>query len=475
MNTIRTPKPPIAVPIPSWLLVFGLILLFLFGFFGYVGLSQRNDRIVSGVYVGDLNLSGRTTKEAKDLLQNYYETFLYKPVYLQYGSFHPKFIPGDVGFSLDLDGMVSTAFRQGRQGNLFQWVMECAYLRIIPNRLPLKLKTDRGTLEEFYQVIQEKVNIEPVGAQLVVTPEGEVSNSPGHIGRHMNTERLTSLIQGAICQLSDRTIEIPVDMIRPQVMEEEVKKWSFDTVLGVYTTRFNPGAVDRSNNLRVAAVSINSCLVNPGEVFSFNDKVGPRVAEKGYREAPVIVKKKLVPGVGGGVCQVSGTLYNALLFAGFNEFGRASHSLPSSYLPMGRDATVVYGGRDFTFKNTLATPVLIVTNYNPDGHLTIAVMGKKTKDLNVKLQTIVRKVIPYPVIEESDIKLVPGQRKLEEAGKNGYKVELWRIWLDANDQEIRRELVNNSFYPPIPSLVKVGVSAPVNPPAARAPGTNGQP
>jgi vancomycin resistance protein YoaR len=475
VKTMRTNNPPIELPIPWWMCVTGLLVLFLLGFFGYIGFFQRNNAIIRGVYVGGLNLGGRTPEEAKVLLRDHYDKYLYKPVDLQYGKFRPRFIPGDVGFSIDLDSMVRSAFYLGHHGGLFHGVWDRLCTRIVPHNLPLKVKTDREMLTGFYAILKEKIEVEPVAVQFIVTPEGEVTQLPGRVGRRINTARLTTLIQGAIWQQDAHPVTIPVDLIRPTVMEDEVRKWSLDTVLGLYTTRFNPGAVDRSSNLRVAAASINNCLLQPGEVFSFNQKVGPRVAEKGYREAPVIIKKKLVPGIGGGVCQVTGTLYNALLYAGFSEFNRANHSLPSGYVPMGRDATVVYGGQDFTFKNTLSTPVLIVTNYDPNGRLTVAVMGKKTHDHKVKLVTVIKKMVPFSTVEETDPSLAPGQRKTEEKGKNGYKVELWRIWMDGQEQIIRRELVNRSYYPPIPSLVKVGVGAPLGLPVTSTSMTAGQP
>jgi len=142
--------------------------------------------------------------------------------------------------------------------------------------------------------------------------------------------------------------------------------------LGEYTTYFNVNEINRSDNLRLAAAAINNKRVDPGEIFSFNGVVGQRTIEAGYKEAMVIEGDKFIPGVGGGVCQVSSTLFNAVSRAQLEIVERHHHSLPVGYVPPGQDATVYYPVLDFRFRNNLQTSVLIKA-FTEGGTLTVQI------------------------------------------------------------------------------------------------------
>lgn len=459
MKAIRNAIPALTWNIPWWLSIMMLVLVG-FGFFGYLGCAQKSGAIVRGVYIDRINLAGLTREEAKTLLKNHYEPYLARPINLADGELRPSFIPKDVGISMNYDGMAESANRLGHHGSLLRKIWERLFLSVRPDYLPLKIKINQPMLEDFYQELELQVNIEPQQVRFNVDPTGKITQRPSRIGKKLNLPALTRAIGNTLWREDNRVVELPVQTIRPGLMESDIQSWSFDTVIGIYTTRFKPKDVDRSNNLQIAAAALDNCLVVSGQTFSFNKQVGPRVQAAGYREAPVIVKGKLIPGIGGGVCQVSGTLYNALLFGGFTKFGRWNHSLPSAYVPLGRDATVVYGGQDFTFTNTLKTPVMITTAFNPAGALTIAILGRKEGDFKIRLDSVVKKMIPFTIQETVDPTLALGERKVEEEGKNGYQVEVWRTWLGPDQKFIRRERVSMNFYPPMPSVVKVGTLTP---------------
>jgi vancomycin resistance protein YoaR len=223
----------------------------------------------------------------------------------------------------------------------------------------------------------------------------------------------------------------------------------------MFSTRFNPALDDRVHNLRVASNAINNVIVYPGQSFSFNTWVGPRLEKNGYKEAPVVVAGELVPGIGGGVCQVSSTLYNAVLLANLRVVKRHNHSLPSAYIAMGRDATVVDNGQDFIFENNLNTPVLLVTMIESP-YLRVAILGEKTNWSEVALQTEVLKVIPFETEELVDPALAPEERIKEQEGRQGYRVALWRI-VRFEDGTERKYLENTSIYPPRNEKYKVGI------------------
>ncbi len=143
--------------------------------------------------------------------------------------------------------------------------------------------------------------------------------------------------------------------------------------LASYTTNFDSGNVNRSTNVRLAAKSIDGTVIKPGKTFSFNKVVGERTAEAGYKQAIVFEGGQPVPGLGGGVCQVSSTLFNAALLSNMKISERHYHSATVSYVPLGRDATVAYGSKDFKFTNNLDTPIKIDTVYSSNGSLTMKI------------------------------------------------------------------------------------------------------
>ncbi|MDC3425870.1 VanW family protein [Aquibacillus sp. 3ASR75-11] len=177
-------------------------------------------------------------------------------------------------------------------------------------------------------------------------------------GKKLNRKRFKVMFYEAFYRKGRITIQIPIQTIYPKVDSElldqiRVKK------IGDYKTYYKTGNEERSHNITLATEAINNYVVFPGETFSFNKVVGKRTKEKGYLPAPVIVKGEIAEDVGGGICQVSSTLYNAVDQAGMEIVQRYSHSKSVPYVPPGRDATVSWYGPDFKFKNKYKKPILI--------------------------------------------------------------------------------------------------------------------
>ena len=163
-------------------------------------------------------------------------------------------------------------------------------------------------------------------------------------------------IENDIKEIDSKEIEKP--------LENKKIDPHFNDVLGEFKTEYNSGNTNRSTNIKLAASKINGCIINPGEVFSYNETVGERTIEEGYKDALVYVGGEVANGVGGGICQVSTTLYNACLFANLEIVERTNHSFTPHYVAAGRDATVSWGGPDFKFRNNRNYPVMIVVD-NP--------------------------------------------------------------------------------------------------------------
>lgn len=160
---------------------------------------------------------------------------------------------------------------------------------------------------------------------------------------------------------------------------EPQKPWvdPYGQTLGTCTTSFARSNTNRNTNIQLATKACNGYVIQPGATFSFNTVVGKRTKERGYKEAGVYVNGQTDTGIGGGICQVSSTLFNAALESNMTIVARRAHSLPVSYLPKGRDAAVSWGGPEFKFKNPYSFPVMIGTYYDKNGKLTMSIRGPK--------------------------------------------------------------------------------------------------
>jgi vancomycin resistance protein YoaR len=176
----------------------------------------------------------------------------------------------------------------------------------------------------------------------------------------------------------------PIPMVpdQPDVTTEDLKQVNARKI-GSYTTYYNPGNANRTTNVRLSSQAINNVVLNPGEVFSFNQTVGQRTSARGYRPAKIIVRGEYSEGIGGGICQTSSTLFNSVDEAGLQVVARFSHSKEVTYVPKGRDATVSWYGPDFRFKNNLTEPILI-RSYLSGGALTVEVYSTPKADNHAK-------------------------------------------------------------------------------------------
>ncbi|MFY3792023.1 VanW family protein [Ureibacillus sp. MALMAid1270] len=189
------------------------------------------------------------------------------------------------------------------------------------------------------------------------------------------------VLVGKIMELSftGGKVNLPIKLTKSGYDEKEAASLS-EVVLASYTTRFNPNRIGRSKNIELSASSINNVIVGSGDIFSFNDTVGPRDIAAGYQEAPEFLQGKIVVGIGGGICQTSSTLFNAIDQLEVKILERHRHTRDIGYVPKGRDATVSFGGLDFSFQNTLGIPVLIKAYYSMYGSITVQIRTSKENE-----------------------------------------------------------------------------------------------
>lgn len=227
----------------------------------------------------------------------------------------------------------------------------------------------------------------------------------------------------------------------------------YPALLTAFRTPLNGGETGRIENITQAAAYLHGFELGPGGVFSFNDVVGPREERRGFVPAPEIYNGEYVMGIGGGVCQVSSTLYNAALLAGMRITERMHHSRPLSYVPLGRDATVSYGELDLRFENTLPFAVQVRAAVS-DGHLEVQLWGQERLPVEVQVETLAAEVIMPELHIVEDPALPTGVEWLADEGLPGWNIEVHRIVRQGEFES--REIVSYDVYPPRPQLVRIG-------------------
>lgn len=261
----------------------------------------------------------------------------------------------------------------------------------------------------------------------------------GTLGVNVTESALNTAIASA-----NRHETVQCTLTQPDYTAAEYKALLFRDVLGQCTTDFNPGNKGRTTNVLLATDFCNGVILMPGQVFSYNDSVGPRTYERGFKDATVYVGNSAEDGVGGGICQVSSTIYYAALRADLKIVERYAHSRMVTYVPLGEDATVAWGSKDFKFENNTPFPMKVVTSHKTNT-LTVKLYGTQTQNKIVKIETTQLSKTPFEVVYEIDETLPLGTEEVKSNGYTGYKTESWRVvYIDG--VEVSRTLENKSTY-----------------------------
>ena len=269
-----------------------------------------------------------------------------------------------------------------------------------------------------------------------------------------------------------KTFEISAKAILPEITKDILEKNLFKDVLGEYSTYVSGSAV-RKNNVKLAGEKCNGVILLPGEEFSYNKVVGKRTKAAGFGEAGAYSNGETVQEVGGGVCQTSSTIYNAIVLSNLEITERHNHTYISSYVPIGRDATVSWGGPDFKFKNNQKYPIKIVVSYS-NSKLYAKVLGTNVDGIRVEFTSSRTGTIGYNTKYETDPTLPEGTEKVKQAGSNGGRAVSYRKVYDKNGQLISNKKEANSSYKGHDAIIVKGTMK-VETPAPTVPVTPEQP
>ena len=305
----------------------------------------------------------------------------------------------------------------------------------------------------------EKINIEKIREEIYKEPKNAYyEENPVVLHKEIEGIDIKISVEEAKKILEEQKEEyvIPLTITKPEVTVKDLRSQNFfPEQLSKYVTRYDESNINRSTNIKLASEKINGTILMPGETFSYNKIVGERTIKAGYKEASVYMGGKVVDGIGGGICQVSSTLYNAVLEANLEITERRNHYFITGYVSASKDATVSYGSIDFKFKNTRTYPIKIEC-ISQNGICQIEIKGiKEDIEYEVVIEDKITEVIPYTTRYIKTNKLEKGEENQIQKGVNGYKSEAYRI-LRINGKVISRTLLSKDSYNPLERIIEQG-------------------
>ncbi len=375
--------------------------------------------------------------------------------------------PVDAGYTLGEDTISITKARDGRSvdKNALRQELKGA------GSMPYGAEPNWGA-DISFSVISAKAM---TAREIYDEVSGEMKNAgydaaadtiiPEQVGAEFDVDEAQKLLDSAE---PGETVELDAVIERPAVTAEQLKAVLFRDVLGECQTKVG-GTSARKANVKLSASSINSFVMNTGDVFSYNEIVGKRTAERGYQAAPAYVKGETVDEIGGGICQTSSTLYLACLRSNLEITERYAHRYVPAYITPGMDATVSWGGPDYKFTNNTDYPIKIVTTYS-GGYLTVKILGTKTDDITVKMTNEHLSTTPFEVVYEDDPTLAPGTEKVKTTPYTGHKYKTYRNLYDGSGKLISSTYEATSDYKARNKVILKGPALPVTDPAAPAGG-----
>ena len=497
-----------------------LMLLFFSTIFSLININ--NVKIATGVSIEGIAVSGLTKEEAKAKLETTYSEKMQKNIDIKYGEYETELNPTALEVKYDVDKAVEEAYSIGRDNNIFinnymilftmvgkknidvnmtlnedvtkqtieniesnlpgimtEWgySVEDNKLIITSGKEGIAIKTD-----ELINIVKDRLNDINLNDDIIEIPvetkkpsEIDVDKIHNEIYKEVKDAYYTKdpftvypEVEGVdfdiakareiISAEEKEEYVIELTITKPNVTVNQIGTEAFPDQLATFSTRYDASDKDRTTNLTLACQKMNGKVLLPGETFSYNETLGPRTYSAGYRNAKVYENGQVVDGIGGGICQISSTLYNAALMSDMEIVERRNHQFVTSYVGAGRDATVVYGLTDFKFKNTRKYPVKIIASAK-GGVATVSIFGIKEPDreytYSFSTQTI--STIPYTTKYVEDSSLAPGKEVVKQKGANGIITQTY-MTKRLDGKVVSTELLSKDTYTAMQRIVYRGKS-----------------
>lgn len=481
-------------------------------------LNINNSNIINGIKIEGIDVSGLTREEAKTKIEAVYNDKKQKDITLKYKDFETTLSQEILETNYDIEKAVSQAMATGKSGNIItnnynilfaligkknikinmtineeqtekaiedietnlpetieepDYYIEENKLIITPGKEGLKISTENlinkikrnlksmTTNEEYIEIPVEKawpnkIDLEQIHSEIYKeVQDAYLTRDP--ITIHPEVEGIDFDIEEAkkILEETKEKYEIPLKITKPSVTTIDLGSEAFPNKLSTYTTRYDGGDENRSTNLEIACEKINDKIILPGETFSYNKTLGARTTAAGYKTAKVYENGAVVDGIGGGICQISSTLYNAVLKANLEIVERRNHQFITSYVPEGRDATVAYGVTDFKFKNSRKYAIKIKATAS-NGVAKIDIYGiKEDTEYQITFDTKTISTIPFTTKYTDDSTLPVGTEEIKQKGANGSVTETYII-KSLNGQVVSNTLLSKDTYSAMPRIILRG-------------------
>jgi len=356
----------------------------------------------------------------------------------------------DLGITIDRIGTVTDVMDYGYESDIMTYVMHRVDALLHGKTMNIRYKVD-GPMAESYFLNYAKA-MGQVGTNATITLEGDkVVHQPAKVGRKLDVTATMKRLQEQLQEGKVETLELVInESAQPTITDKDLV--SITSILGSFTTYFDGSNTSRAHNIHLASQKIHQTFIPAGGIFSFNQVVGERTPEAGYDDAPVFMGGRLVPGIGGGICQVSSTLFNTALLSGMDIVERDTHFAPVSYIPVGLDATVAWGYIDFQFKNPYSHPIYVIAEEGA-GYVTITILGaKEDVPQSVTITKGKEQKIPNKKIEKIDDTVK--EETIEESGHEGISIDTTRTIVYGDGRSSTYTF--NSYYEPVDAVIVTG-------------------
>ncbi len=436
-----------------------LVAAALFALFPIRSFAEDN-KISEGIYIGEVYVGGQTPEEAGKTIESYVKGLLGRNITLYTVSDETITVtPGEIGFAWSNPEVVEEAYNIGRTGNVVSRYKEKKDLERSNRVLDLQYTVDDELVKK---ILNEKCSVYDVAAVegKIERVDGSFVITGGVAGETLDIEASAGQLEHYLCSEwagDDTSYHLVVVTKNPEGSEADLALVKDE--LGTFSTSFKSSNESRSTNIRNGASLINGNIIYPGEEYSFYEHVAPITYDNGYLVGQAYYSGRVVDSVGGGICQVSTTLYNAVLYSELQITERHNHGMTVSYVDPGRDATIAESsGKDFKFVNTTDAPIYIDAYTTSDKQIVVTLYGHETRPASreVVLESeVLSKSVPEEVVFVEDPAQPVGYVSIQGA-HTGYKAKLWKTVTENGVSE--KTEVNTSTYAASPRYVTVGVA-----------------
>lgn len=421
----------------------------------------KEKTLPDGFFVGEISLGGMTEEQARQAVAAEAERLSERKITLDIAGNVSSVTAEKLGVSWSNKDVVEKAMDQVSSGNLVRQYMMRKDTEKSPVHIPLETRVDESKAESFIKSQTEGLMDEPQNASIVRT-DGAFQITPGVSGKVVDMAATKMALDQALLNQSQDEVRATAVVAekQPDIVEEDLA--SIGDVLGTFTTDFSSSGSSRSGNLSNGASKINGHVLMPGETLSGYECMHPFTTANGYYTAAAYEGGRVVDSIGGGVCQIATTLYNAALRAELEITQRQNHSMVVGYVKPSMDAAIAGTVKDIKITNNYSTPIY-VEGYTENRKLTFTIYGKETRPGNRTVEYVsetLSSFSPGAPAEQVDPSMAPGSRRQVQSAHRGVKSRLWKV-VTVDGVETERTLLHTDTYNASKAIVLVGPPVPV--------------